>query len=343
MKNLLFFISIACVLNVSAQVSKPAIKAVNKINLSCNGLPSGSISIIASNGRIPYMYSDNGGVTFQASNSFTNLSAGVYTVLIKDAINQFSDSQKVEITQPSKLVLHCTGNMQCGNNSGMVSVSVSGGTPPYNYSWNAGTQTNSQTQTGLAAGVYIVTVFDAMQCSDTCSVVLVQQGSSTSTYKVGDSISCGYIFYVDPNPDSAHPCSRHYLVCSYADQSNSVTWYNSAYTYQITNAATDILFDRKNALAIDSFSLAANTCSTFTTDSCTGWYLPSKTELDSMYTNLSAKNIGSFAKEGYWSSVEGSKRHNAWIVDFLNGREIQNDKSNKYHVRAICDVWLPNK
>jgi len=300
------------------------------------------ITVIASNGRPPYGYSDNGGVTFQSASTFTNLKAGQYTIIIKDTLNQRSDSQKVEITEPLKLLLNCAGSMQCGGNSGTVSVNASGGMPPYSFLWNAGTTTDKPVQTGLPAGIYVVKVTDTAKCSDTCSVVLVQQGSSTPKYKVGDSISCGYIFYVDPHIDSSHPCSTHYLVCAKSDQGNRVTWYNTRFTYAITNATTNILFDRSNALKIDSFSLAANTCSRYTTDSCSGWYLPSKVELDSMYSNLAAKNIGSFAKEGYWSSVEASKRHSAWIVDFLNGRDIMNDKSNKYHVRAVCDIWLSN-
>ena len=342
MKYPLFFLCIICTISVFGQVSRPVIKGINKKNVSCNRFDNGIITVIASNGRPPYGYSDNGGVTFQSANAFTNLKAGQYTIIIKDTLNQRSDSQKVEITEPLKLVLSCAGTMQCGANSGTVSVNASGGTPSYTYLWNAGSTPNNHVQTGLSAGIYVVTVTDSAQCSDTCSVVLVQQGSSTPKYKVGDSISCGYIFYVDPNTDSSHPCSTHYLVCSFADQSNSVTWYNSRFTYTITNATTNILFDRSNALKIDSFSLAANTCSQYTTDSCSGWYLPSKIELDSMYSNLAIKNIGSFAKEGYWSSVEAPKRHTAWIVDFFNGRNIMNDKSNKYHVRAVCDIWLPN-
>ena len=347
MKYTLFFLCFICSISVFGQVNRPAIKDISKTNIRCNGMANGTITITVSGGRAPYRYSINGGLSFQSSTNnnfgFSNLSAGTYTVLVRDTLNQNSDSQQVQITEPAKLVLSCSGNIQCIGNSGFVSVNVTGGVPPYSYSWNAGPQPTSPSQTGLPAGVYVVTVFDASQCSDTCSIILMQQqGSSTPKYKAGDSISCGYIFYVDPNADSSHPCSTHYLVCAYADQSSSVTWYNTIYTYQITNATTDILFDRRNAVAIDSFSLAANACSKFTTDSCSGWYLPSKTELDSMYANLAAKNIGSFAKEGYWSSIEGSKRHASWIVDFFNGREIQNDKSNKYHVRAVCEVWLPN-
>ncbi len=331
-------------INIYGQFSRPAIKNISANNVRCNGQPSGSIIITASNGRPPYRYSINGGVSFQSPNTFNNLKAGTYTVIVKDTFNIMSDSQKAQINEPAKLILSCSGNIQCSANSGTVSVNVSGGIPPYSYSWNAGSQPSSATQTGLPAGVYVVRVFDASQCTDTCSIILAQQpNTSTPKYKVGDSTFCGYIFYVDTTADTAHQCSTHYLVCAYKDQSSNVTWYNNQFTYAVTGATADILFDRANAIKIDSFSLAANTCSKYTTDSCAGWYLPSKTELNMMYTNLAAKKIGGFSKEGYWSSVEGTKRHTAWIIDFFNGRAIQNDKSNKYHVRAVCDVWIPNQ
>lgn len=346
MKSLAFFLLIAFAGAAYGQVDtrRPIIREVVKTPARCNGEATGKIEIKASGGRLPYSYSIDGGSAFQRELSFPNLKAGTYTVIVRDTFNVMSDSQKAEITEPSKLILSCSGNIQCGGNSGTVSVNVSGGVSPYAYSWNAGPQPSSPSQTGLPPGIYVVTVFDANQCSDTCSIILTQQqGSSTPTYKIGDSISCGYIFHVDLNADSMHPCSAHYLVCSFKDQSSNATWYSNQFTYTVTGATADILFDRANALRIDSFSRAANLCSQFTTDSCSGWYLPSKTELDSIYANLAAKKIGGFAQEGYWSSVEGAKRHSAWIVDFLNGREIQNDKSNKYHVRAICDVWIKNE
>lgn len=342
MKHLLFFLCMVYAAGGYAQ-TRPSIKNVAVTNVRCNGQANGTITITASNGRPPYNYSIDGGRTFQPSNLFVNLKAGAYTIRIRDTFNTLSDSQRVTLTEPSRLIVSCAGSMQCGGNSGVVSVTVSGGTPPYSYSWNAGPQRSDSVQTGLPAGTYIATVFDANQCFDTCSVILKPQGgSSIPKYKVGDSMSCGYVVFVDTTRDDKHPCATRYLICSFADQSNSVTWYNTRFTYTVTGATNDIIFDRSNAVKIDSFSLAANTCSKFSTDSCKGWYLPSKAELSLIYKTLAAKNTGGFAKEGYWTSVEAPKRHTAWLVDFLNGREIQSDKANKYHVRAVCEVWIDN-
>ncbi|MEY3860167.1 MAG: hypothetical protein RIS50_448, partial [Bacteroidota bacterium] len=45
------------------------------INVTCNGLSDGSISITGTGGTTPYQYSLNGG-TYQLSSSFASLSAG---------------------------------------------------------------------------------------------------------------------------------------------------------------------------------------------------------------------------------------------------------------------------
>jgi len=313
----------------------------------CNGEASGAIIITATSGnsRNFYYYSIDAGAHYQTSNIFPNLKAASYTVIVKDSFNVASAPKIASIAELSKLVVACGGSISCGDTSGTVDATATGGAGFYQYSWRRTDGTiigNVSSVSGLSAGTYIVTIIDSNRCMDTCSVTLLQQGPSQLKHKIGDSISCGYIFYVDTTLNANHPCATHFLVCAREDQSNSVTWFNSLYTYTITNATTDILFDRANAIKIDSFSMAANICSHYTTDSCTGWYLPSKTELNLIYTNLATKGVGGFANEGYWSSVEDSKRHAAWIVDFYDGKEIQNDKSNKYHVRAVCEVWIKN-
>lgn len=57
-----------------------------------------TLSVAASGGTIPYAYSLNGG-TFQSANSFTNVLAGIYTVVTTDA-NGCSTSQSITINQP---------------------------------------------------------------------------------------------------------------------------------------------------------------------------------------------------------------------------------------------------
>jgi len=63
------------------------------------------------------------------------------------------------------------------------------------------------------------------------------------------------------------------------------------------------------------------------------WFLPSKDELNLMYTNLYSEGVGGFASNGYWSSSE----HNsivAWSQSFYYGYQSANGKNGSLRVRA---------
>ncbi|MES2774838.1 MAG: gliding motility-associated C-terminal domain-containing protein [Bacteroidota bacterium] len=53
------------------------------VNATCTNLTAGSITVNATGGLVPYTYSINGGA-FQSSNSFTGLTQGAKTIVIKD-------------------------------------------------------------------------------------------------------------------------------------------------------------------------------------------------------------------------------------------------------------------
>ncbi|MCC7233392.1 MAG: SprB repeat-containing protein, partial [Bacteroidia bacterium] len=66
-----------------------------------------------------------------------------------------------------------SANVGClGYNDGYILASVSGGTPPYSYSWSTGQTT--QNIFGLGAGVYILTVTDAGGCITQSIPVLIR-------------------------------------------------------------------------------------------------------------------------------------------------------------------------
>lgn len=63
------------------------------------------------------------------------------------------------------------------------------------------------------------------------------------------------------------------------------------------------------------------------------WFLPSKDELNQMYTNLHLFAVGGFTNAAYWSSSEGSF-DGAWRVHFNTGAAINQGKSALNYVRA---------
>jgi hypothetical protein len=86
------------------------------------------------------------------------------------------------------------------------------------------------------------------------------------------------------------------------------------------------------------FDKAAQICDTLSTGGKNDWFLPSKDELNLMYTNLKAKGLGGFANDWYWSSSEGNGDGyvGAYAQKFDNGlQEWMDLKRYPLRVRAI--------
>lgn len=72
-------------------------------------------------------------------------------------------------------------NISCnGGSNGSASAAVSGGTPPYSYSWSP-TGGTGATATGLPAGMYWVTVTDSNSIQETQSVTVTQPSALSAT------------------------------------------------------------------------------------------------------------------------------------------------------------------
>jgi len=161
--------------------------SVTPTNLMCNGLSSGKIVIAATGGYPSYNYSLNGG-SYQLSNTFNNLTAGSYTITTRDSMGCMVMSN-VTLNQPSALVITPSSvSSTCGNSNGSASVSMSGGTPAYTYSWQAGGSTSSVIN--KPSGSYLVTITDANGCSVNTSIAINDVGGPTVTYPGTLSGSC---------------------------------------------------------------------------------------------------------------------------------------------------------
>ncbi|MBK7684379.1 MAG: T9SS type A sorting domain-containing protein [Bacteroidetes bacterium] len=148
-------------------------------NTNC-GSSNGSITIVASGGATPYTYSKDG-VTFQASNSFTALSAGLYTITVKDA-NNCSNTLAINIINiDGPTVAFTKTDAICGSSTGSITAIGGGGVAPLTYSINGSTFQTGNLFPGVAAGNYTLTIKDATGCINVASVVIANSPGPTAT------------------------------------------------------------------------------------------------------------------------------------------------------------------
>src|SRR5882757_9969471 len=136
-----------CDLQVSATTS----------NNTC-GQSTASITVTVNLGHPPYQYSLDG-VNFQASNIFTGLSSGIYSVLVKDVTGQLQFTN-VQLYDNCPNVTALATDANCGSNDAVITATGSGGTLPYQYSLDGGPFQTSNIFTNNAPGDHTVTIKD---------------------------------------------------------------------------------------------------------------------------------------------------------------------------------------
>ncbi|MCD0476755.1 SprB repeat-containing protein, partial [Flavobacterium sp. EDS] len=142
-------------------------------NALCFGANNGAASVTTIGGTPPYSYSwsPSGG----SSASAINLSPDNYVVTVTDHNNETA-FKNFTITEPDKLIaiIDTQINTDCStHNNGEATVTVTGGTGLYTYSWNTTPEQTTATATGLLPGGYKVTVTDEKNCTATDDVIII--------------------------------------------------------------------------------------------------------------------------------------------------------------------------
>ncbi len=136
--------------------------AISNANVTdeCCGSGSGEISITVSGGQSPYTYSWNNGTTTSTN---SNLSAGTYTVTVTDGGGCTITNSYTINNDAGNLAL--SGNVtdeNCGDGTGAIDVTTTGGNSPLSFSWDNGATTEDLS--GLSANTYNLTVTDNFGC-----------------------------------------------------------------------------------------------------------------------------------------------------------------------------------
>ncbi len=171
----LFLFGSSLLLNINSKNTNYNITVSGTITeLSCNSDSNASISITVSGGTAPYIY-----LWSNASNSkdLNNLSAGSYTLIVKDALLETTTKTFV-INQPSAVTMPnpTFTNISCFNgNDGTITVgNASGGTGTYEYSISGAVFQSNKTFSNLKAGSHTIITRDSNGCTASKVVTLTQ-------------------------------------------------------------------------------------------------------------------------------------------------------------------------
>jgi len=161
-----------CIITAATAVTQPSpvTFTFTQTNVTCNGGSNGNITVTANGGIAPYQYQLNGG-NWGNSNTFSGLTAGQHTVMVRDTNQCIAGPTNVTIYQPNSLVVTIGSTPQgCLPATGNAWVQVSGGQGPYMFQWSNSLGTNDSITT--VAGTYTVTVTDANGCQTSGTAVI---------------------------------------------------------------------------------------------------------------------------------------------------------------------------
>ncbi len=161
-------------------VGQPSVMTASfaNTNVSCFGGSNGAVDLTPAGGN-------TGAYTFKWNNNqvtedISGLNAGTYSVVVTDSKN-CEKSFTTTLTQPAA-ALDVTSvsvtNANCnGSATGSITVSSSGGTSPYLWTWS--NSRTGATNSGLVAGDYTVTVTDSKNCTKDATYTITEPTALT--------------------------------------------------------------------------------------------------------------------------------------------------------------------
>ena len=193
----------SCIVFDSVEVTQenPILINLNIENIQCFGQATGFIetTVLPGSGVPGYTYEWIGPNLFSSnSDDIYNLFAGDYYLVITDA-NLCEFDTMITLIQPINLpqntniqISNYSGfNIRCkGDNSGWVSVEVSGGYGPYSYLWS--NLSTSDSVYDLFAGTYVLEVTDSIGCVIIFDFPLIEPAEALSTTIIATTDYNGY-------------------------------------------------------------------------------------------------------------------------------------------------------
>ena len=192
---------------VVGQPTAVGVSSDSVVAVSCIGYSNGAIYISDTGGTPGYTYAwSPGGAT---TNPLTGVPVGSYAVTVTDAHN-CTATATIVVGIDSPLVLNASkSNVSCPPlQNGSISLSVTGGSPTYQYAWSNGQSGTALSNLGV--GIDSVTITDSRGCTIDTGFVITNDSSfkmtavpDTATINEGDNVQLGLEFTFGPGDQIA--------------------------------------------------------------------------------------------------------------------------------------------
>ena len=163
-----------CSFSADVSIASSNLAGIAVTNTVCDKAGSGTITVTPKFGVGPYTYSING-TTFQTSNIFTGLMAGIYNITVKDAT---SCSYTFDATIIADALISASIDMtmlKCfGNNNGSIIVHPISGIRPYKFALDANPFQSDSLFKNLSGGNFVLHIKDSAGCVKDTVVTVVQ-------------------------------------------------------------------------------------------------------------------------------------------------------------------------
>ncbi|TPW10419.1 MAG: hypothetical protein FD130_2223, partial [Halothiobacillaceae bacterium] len=163
------------------------------------GQKDGSATVSVVSGAFPFTYKWSVSADSQVTATATGLGSGCYSVTVTDGNGCTSSVAPCvnDLGAPTVNLLTQT-NVACnGDSTGFAQIAVSGGTPPYTYTWynvnNVSIGQSTASAFNLSAGMYIGGMEDSTGCKGSVSVTITQPAKLTAAFSGITAVTCfGY-------------------------------------------------------------------------------------------------------------------------------------------------------
>lgn len=160
-------------------------------NTSCFDSNDGIIYSSISGGTPPYniMWEDGLSQNIQYTQTVTNLSWNIYYATVSDSNSCVANGTGF-IDHPMYIDNYFSyNNASCGNCDGFINTNLTGGVPPYQYSWSSGLPPVNN-QTNVCSGNYIMNVTDSLGCTFADTVTIYELGNININLLGGTGSAC---------------------------------------------------------------------------------------------------------------------------------------------------------